>query len=392
MLSSDEFRLQRHMEIWKEQNKLIKRVIILTLIFGFLILTRILVPFNENTQELGKPIIKYKKEKNTLEAQNKIWQRLEDTSNSVQAIVHNQPWEKEKDKLIKKFQTIKPDEDPQKAANTTIGNIAGQIRNDIVTPLKSVFELDPNAAEMLPELSREIGNLESFIDDWETNHINVNWYATLYQKDATMEALTESLNQKMTSFSSLIKRKVDIINKEIDKRNGQIKDLESSIDQANADLERVLDEFFPKWVKVILSLEQMIQLYSLILLVVLLYVFWIIISLSRHYSYIDEKIRINHQAKTDFSTSSIWTFGGKTQSAAILTYILYILFVISIWILFENGLSLLDEWLKVADTDRIFMNTAILQPLKWIGRIVFLVTISAVLLNQRIKFFRRIST
>lgn len=391
MLSSDEFRLQRHMEIWKEQNKLIKRVIILTLIFGFLILTRIIVPFNENTQELTKPIIKYKEDKNTLEAQNKIWKQLEDTFNSVQTIVRERPWEKEKDELIKKFQKIQPDEDPQEFANATIGNIAEQIRNDIIAPLKSVHQKDLNAAEMFPELSIELDNLESFIYRWEIDHIDVNWYATIYRKDETMRELTRSINSKMRSFSALIKRKLDIISKEIDNRNGQIKDIESRIDQANAYLKTVLDEFFPKWVKVILSLEQLIQLYSLILIVVLLYVFWLIIALSRHYSYIGEKIKINHQDKTDFSTSSIWTFGGKTQSAAILTYILYILFIISIWILFENGLSLLDGWLKVADTDKIFMNIAILQALKWIGRIVFLVSIFAVLLNQRIKIFKMMS-
>lgn len=392
MLSSDEFRLQRHMEIWKEQNKLIKRVIILTLIFGFLILTRVLIPFNEN---YPVHLSEYTQEKTTLQAQNKILQQLEDTVKSVQETVDSQPWKEEITKLIKIFEEIVTDrslENPQTAANTTISNIAKQIRKRVVTPLKSDFEeLDSKAAEGLAELSREMGILESDIDNWETNHIDRIWFDTLDRKFMAIRELGEFLNERMTSFSFLIKRETDIINEEIDERNDQIKDLERSIEKANADLESVLDDIFPGWVKVILPLEQIIQLYSLILLVVLLYVFWIIISLSRHYSYISEKIKINHQDKTDFSTSSIWTFGGKTQSAAILTYILYILFVISIWILFEYGLSLLDEWLKVADTDRIFMNTAILQPLKWVGRIVFLVTISAVLLNQRIKFFKMMS-
>lgn len=391
MISSKEFRLQRHMEIWKDQNKLIKRVIILTPIFAFLILTRVLIPFNENSQKYGDPIIKYKEEKATLE----ILKRLVGTLISVQATVNSRPWMKEKNKLIRKFQDINSGvlrEDPQEVANATIQTIAGQVRNQIVNPLKTVFESDPAASEKLPGLSKRIVNLAGFIDNWEKEHINKRWYGTLTEKHRQMIELTLALNEKTRTFSALLKTEVDTSNKEIATGNEQIKATKTNADQANEDLEKVLAEFFPKWVKLIFSLQQMIQLYSVILLTVLLYVFWMIISLSRHYSYIADKININDQDKTDFSTSSIWTLSDKTQSAAILTSILYILFIFSVWILFESGLSLLNKWLKVVDNEKVFMTPVIFQPFKWIGRIVFLVTISAVLLNQRIKFFRRIST
>jgi hypothetical protein len=48
MMNHEEFLFQRHLELWKDQNRLIKRVAILLLLFGFLVLFRVLIPFSQN--------------------------------------------------------------------------------------------------------------------------------------------------------------------------------------------------------------------------------------------------------------------------------------------------------------------------------------------------------
>ena len=56
MPSGSAFRYERHLEIWKDQNKLIKRVVLATLILAFFILIRVLIPLNDETLLVQKKI------------------------------------------------------------------------------------------------------------------------------------------------------------------------------------------------------------------------------------------------------------------------------------------------------------------------------------------------
>ena len=313
MISGDDFRFQRHSEIWKEQNKIIKRVMTLTLLFGFLILIRVLIPFNENEEKYTNIIKNSEDEKISLETQNEFLRQIKSVLLPVQKTIGKQPWMIEKDKLIRTFQEINRSGhrvDSQQVANATISTIAEQVRNEIVNSLKSVIVSNTVAAEKL-ELSKEIDNLREFIDDWERDLKNQQWFSTIVKKDREMTELTRALNTRMSSFSSLLNRKLSGITDEIKKQRNQIKVLETNINEANINLEKVMEELFPKWLKGILSVEQMIQIYPLILLALFLYVFWIAMSLSKHYSYMAARIKLDDQDKADISASSIWTLTNK---------------------------------------------------------------------------------
>ena len=394
MLHGSDFRFQRHLELWKDQNKQIKRVVIGTLIFGFLVLIRVLIPFHDETEHSLKVIRNLTTEKDSLDQINNIYLNLGDSLKIVQQTIQSEPWEMEKENLIRKFAVINREGRPvdaQKVADSTIMSIVKTIQQQIIRPLDKVLENIERQNFDLNELSNQIEDFSQFINQWKKDHIGVRWFGTISEKNQEIFELTQQLNLRTRNLAEVLGQKERSIKHEIQNRKEKIATISQEVAQEKTDLEKVLEDLLPKWLQGIINVEQMIQLYPIFLLILMLYSAWIVFNLSRHYHYFSTQMMTTAQEKTDLALSSIWTITQKAKRDVILTKITYILYIVIIWYFFEYGISIDSHWLKIAALDIPIYNYQILLVITWLSRVVFAAMLIFIIFCRQLTCIRRFS-
>ena len=212
-MDDKEFRLQRHMKMWEEQSKSVKRLIIAGLLFSFLIPTKVLNPFVyifEFSAQVEEQILELQQKQEEIAELNESLVQLQGVLGEVQETIEGQPWMKEKDKLINTLSTIRERSEHggswpeyQEAADATIRRINGQVQEMIIQPLEGVFEKNPEAREAMPKLSRELKNLRVQMERWEEDHVGNRWYETFFMKDEEMRELTGSLQYRLRGMARI---------------------------------------------------------------------------------------------------------------------------------------------------------------------------------------------
>lgn len=391
MISHEEFRFQRHLELWKDQNRNVKRIAALILLFGLLVLFRVLIPFSESSEKFSQIIQSRQEAKADVKSQNELIRQLEEKLALVQQTIRRQPWMAEKDKLVQKFQEMNRTGrggDAQLAANQTIGTIASIVRNKIVDQLGAVLDAHPGAAEKLPDLAEKISSLRRYVDEWETDHLNRQWFSTLVQKDREMRELTGALDDKMRAVSHSLEQTIQSLNQKLKAGEQEIAALTEEIQQANSDLEKVLEQLFPKWMKGIINIQQMTQLFPIVLVVLLGYLAWTGGSLSRHYHYVARQLKLEDEDMTDLSTASLWTLTDQSRPGTMLGMAVYGMIILVVWALFEKGLAILIRWSPMAQEGELLLSPSMVTVVAWTGRLIFIVLLALVVFHRRIASFR----
>jgi gas vesicle protein len=102
-MTDREFRLGRHYELWKEQNKQLSRWALGVLIFAAIVLIKVLAPqvdYTEQTIQLQKQRSEVENKLAAIEAQRQRLAKVGDRLEAVRSIIEDQPWMEEKDRLI----------------------------------------------------------------------------------------------------------------------------------------------------------------------------------------------------------------------------------------------------------------------------------------------------
>lgn len=392
MIHGSEFRFKRHLELWKEQNKQIKRVVIATLIFGFLVLYRVLIPFQVETENTRSIIKKIVSEKDSLEMVNIAFTELKNSLKLVQKNIADRPWENEKDILIQKFWEINQtgrSVNAQKVADTTINNITSIINSEIIQPLEQTIISENAKAIELPELSQQIKEFSQFIKRWQSEHLNVNWFGTISAKNQAIMELTEEINQRTRSLATLLQHKVSFVKAEIKNRNEQIETLSLETINVKKELQNILEDLLPKWLQGIISVEQMVQLYPLFLVLLILYSAWLAYSLSRHYHFVVDQMVLTSKEKADLAISSIWTITCKGKFGQFITRTTYILYILIIWFCFEWGMLIYNNWLSIALDHIIVDSPAFSSIFIWVSRLIFMGLLVFTIFCRHLSYLRR---
>ncbi len=392
MLKGSEFRYERHLEIWKDQNKLIKRVVLATLIFGFLILIRVLIPLNDKTIQIQNQVNNNKDEIKSLEKTNASSLKFKDKLSQVEKFIQDQPWEREKDNLIRTFRNLNRgnrNTDPQGVADASIARIVSDLRTSIIQPLEGIFVEDANAAELFPDIRREIDAFAQFIDDWETDHLGRNWYGTISRKNLEMGLLTRDVNQRTNRLSATLTAKIDRVTREISTRLDQIESLDQNVTDILTGLEATLEEILPNWLQGVFKVRHMVQLYPFMLLIMVLYTVWLSYSIARHYNFVKRHIDLKKEDMTDIATASIWTLTLKGRIGFMLTSLTYGLFFILVWILFEEGWEIFDQWATVADSSMLLFDLSYKRYGIWAGRILLALLLLGYVFYRQIPVFNK---
>jgi hypothetical protein len=395
----NEFYMDRHFKLWEENNKQINRVVFLTVVLSLALFIKVLIPFVDFSED-KKPVIQksgaLKVEKEIANEKIDIIKNTATVLEDVNKFIDLQPWQKEKKDLIKRYKDMResPSADSytreryQQEANDTINRIAELLQKNILQPLQQSTVGIMSDPDNRDALVREVDSLEQFIADWKNEYINKNWYRTIDRKDITMYQLTESLNQRLGAFSDVVKRELMTVNTAMLAADKELKTLNAKIEMEADKLQLLDDELqkiLPEWLRGLIRIEQVIQLLPATLLVAAVFVVGPGVSLTRHYEIYSSGKKFTREITEDPGMSTTWTLIYSGLTGTIMTKTAYTVFIILSWLLFEESMTLLLEWLSIDASTAWISSHGFWAAFLWLSRAVFVLLLAYIFIILKSK-------
>jgi len=105
-----------------------------------------------------------------------------------------------------------------------------------------------------------------------------------------------------------------------------------------------MQQIMPEWLRGLISVEQMVQLYPLIMMGLVLYTVGNGLSLTRHYLVIAQERGWSFEEASDPAYSSLWTLSYRGLTATLFTVVTYLGLIIAFWFFYEQGSDLYLGW------------------------------------------------
>ena len=382
----EEYRLERHLKLWEVNNKMIARVVFLTVVLSLSLIVKVLSPFViESAQKRPhvETIDRLEVGKKVIDQKIVLIKQMEEELKGVGLVISEKPWEAEKRKLIANYREMNsysssrnysPD-DYQKEGNQTISTIGEMLRGQIIQPLVAITDKAESSSLGLSRLSDVVGELDNFDKQWKRQYIDVNWYETINSKNETMRVLTRDIGERFDQISGVVSAGLENLKQARVKVDGELVELNNQIQQekgALESIEKALEEILPKWLHGLVAIHQVIQLLPQALLCVALYVMFTGSALTRHFQIYAEGKAFSATLKSEPAMSTVWTLVPRGRYGTVLTVAAYVLFFMFAWALFEKALSLLLEWIAIDPFQAWIAVESPWLAFLWLGRLVFL--------------------
>ena len=216
------YRLDRHFKLWEENNKLLKRVVFVTLVISIALIVKVLNPFVAFSGD-KKPVLQridvLKSERAAVNERLLTIEKTEQALTGINRYISSQPWRKEKEDLIERYRNLRVSPPPegidpgryQQEADDTISRIGRELHEKIIEPLQLSTQVTRERRSDLDRLNAEIESLSRFIGEWQDEHKGVNWYRTLDMKEMMVMGLTKDLTARLNDFTRFVKQEQDIV-------------------------------------------------------------------------------------------------------------------------------------------------------------------------------------
>lgn len=370
------------MRLWEEQDKLLKRTMVVAILLGLLLPVKVFKPMTKVSQKTENELKELRastEKREQIERLERALDDMENTFNTVQLTLEREPWNEEKERLIRTYRVMRSDrtrvasrEEIQGEADKTIRTIGGMVTERIIHPLEGSLPPDPDIKEAFQAFSEYLTTLNRDIEQWETEHVGMVWYSTIDDKSEAMDELTVSLRDRLRDLPGLLQeeqRKIDEQREKLTIHTAALEEEISEIESNLDDLEREMQQILPGWLRGIVGISEMIQIFPALLLVLTLYVFWLAISLTRHYNIVAGEISLTPEDKRDPSTSSTWTLTNRGKIGTLITVAGYLAFTIIMWSGFEWGHRLLNSW--ITDDNSAWYGSLVgTDGFLWFGRLM----------------------
>ena len=172
---------ERHIRLWEEQSRLVKRTVFGGLLFSSLLLINVLQPYSEHldqTGDISAEIIKFERQTALIADSLSALTKLEQTFSSVQNYISQKPWNAEINKLRRKLSDLNSSgqgnwSNYQHEADATINTMASLANQDVVVPLEKILANESLSQNLSPALVQDIKALPKQIDEWKvTTQVN----------------------------------------------------------------------------------------------------------------------------------------------------------------------------------------------------------------------------
>lgn len=374
------YRLERHLKLWEENNKLIKRVVFLSVAIAVALIVKVLTPFVEVSGEEGPArdrVEDLKKSKRRVNTRLETIENTEAALKDVREFIAKQPWQQNKRDLIQRYRQMRTGhgrDDYQREADETVNAISQMLRENIITRLRrGAGNADARDTDG-GRLDAQINELDQFREGWKAKFTGRRWYATLNEKELTMTDLSRELDNRLTSFSDFVARELATIrrtrkavNEELASLNSKISTEQDKLDQIERDLEDIL----PEWLRGLVRTNQVIQLMPLLLLGIAAYVLGLGVILTRHFRHYVTGKQFEDALVTDPAMSSTWTLVPRGPIGTTQTLLAYTAFFAVSWYMLEESTSLVQAWLKIDPAAAWIQTSSAWEGFVWFSRIVF---------------------
>jgi hypothetical protein len=331
-------RLRRHAQLWESGTASARRGAIAGLIFAILILLRVVEPYHlvEREGELetadlvveAAMLLKQQEQLATIEA---ALQEIEDE-------LEQEPWNVEKNKLIKFFEDGGSDEIavPQKIANETINNIVTLVESRVIKRLRKAMA----EAETSERLADYPGRIQSALDKWKNDNLgNTQWYFTLASKNETIRGMSEVLSAlKIEALAAVNESRSSLQGKKerIDRREAEVKE-ELAI--ATEGIKDDLDEILPSWAQDSVGVKSMIVFYPWILVAFAANLVWRALIAARHFHGMADEEQWTAAERSDPLLSSPWTLTWRGVTGTAVTVVNYFAVVLVLWFCLSRAVN-----------------------------------------------------
>jgi len=457
-MAERDFRLERHYEQWKDQNRQMSRWAFGTLIFATVILLKVLTPytgFSDRVATQEAELRKVNADLKVIEEDRQALAKINERLEAVGVTIERQPWTAEKERLIVSLRelnqahnrlagstpgqildamreeslpgpapigqqipplsrpihplvqaatTLRLDADRIRAAGSA-GNfpqlvgeqtqrrvqeeaddkarrIFDRVNEDFIQPLERLLREDPEAGKVFPAMAPMLARTRADMDQWVRQHLGKRiWYETIQQKDQELSELTAFLRQRQEAFAGLVREQQKALEpkvKALAERQQTVQAQEAGIRKALAELNDKMQKLLPDWLRDLLSPEEMLQLYPLVLLGLVAVMGFKVGLIRHHYLVVREGKMIADVALRDGAVSSVWTliYRGPLGTAA--TCAMYLGGIAMLWWLFERGSSLAAYWLAGKSSAAWAAAERWLPVVHWLGRVMFVTSAAGI--------------
>ncbi|MBU1053650.1 MAG: hypothetical protein KKC46_07455 [Proteobacteria bacterium] len=378
---SKEFQIERHKKLLEEKTRQAKRVVFGGLLFGIFILVNVLAPYINDLKEINKVELEIKKYNSEIWEIEKTLQPLNELSkilDNIQKLVAKRPWDVETKKLINKFREMNVRggvnwNDYQAEADATINSVAAIVNYGAIEPLNKFLLNSPSSKNLIPELVAELKTLPETVDTWVSENKGKRWYLTIEMKTAQIERLSNTLGNKLRLISRTINREKPNLAKRQKNIEASIEKLRNNPEYRNKEerLEKLrsqMEKILPAWLKGMISIEQMVQIFPFIIVILTAYVLIIASGIASHYRFLARELNFGEEGYSDPSFSSLWTLIYRGRFGTLVTVSVYIIFILIMWFFFESGREILAGWLEIEKA--WFINTVNLSVIVWLSRML----------------------
>ncbi len=356
---TEEFQIERHTKLWEDKTKHVKRIVFSGLLFGGVILVNVLTPYSEDIgarAKLQQEIDLLRSQAKEVEASLAPLDDLTEELAQVKATITAKPWNARIENLKQRYRHINAQggadwDTYQREADATVDSVAAQVKKSVLTPLAR-FTTDSIAAQAeISDLAQQMAALPGALDSWVNKNMGRRWYRTIESKEAEINDLTYDLNRRLRSFDNAVngaiqdlQRKKRDLRKQIERLQNSpaIRDKEKKLAALRAEMEKIL----PEWIKGMVSVEQMVQLFPFIVVLLAGYALFTGKSVASHYHFLAKKLGFASAGREDASYSSIWTFTWRGAKGTLLTVGTYSFFILVMWLFYEVGVGVLQKWLE----------------------------------------------
>lgn len=356
---ADDYRLSRHVQIWDQQNKTMKRVALAALVFSSFMLVNILRPYSEDFEESREKrdsIVETKRNMQQTKESLRQVRDFEEVVSDTRATVERAPWQSHKVELIDSFRRMQadqpgPQEEYQQLADQAVRNIAKDVRQAML-PLQDAANANSGLRMDIPDIQVATNEVVRSIDNWEESTLGKRWYGTIPEKDYELRILNRNVEGELQSVAGRVTNSIDTLSAEIQVAQEELAEEYRLLEQEDEQKSKVLEELeeemqsvLPRWVRGLIGVEDMVQLFPFIVLGIAFYLLFSAIKLTGNYKWIAARRNWSPQEQNDPLYSSSWTLIYRGPLGTATTGGLYVIVFALSWFFAREGGNILLEWI-----------------------------------------------
>lgn len=356
---ADDYRLSRHVQIWDQQNKTMKRVAVAGLVFASFMLVNILRPYSADFEESRDQRESIVETRLNMDQANERLRRVQDFEKVVsdtRATVDRAPWQSHKVELIDTFARMQtgrpaPPTEYQRLADRTVQNVAADARQALL-PLQNAVKADPKLRADIPDIEAKTDEAIQSIGQWERSTLGTRWYGTIQAKDEQFRGLETSVENELQSVARQVTNSIDKLSSDIEVAEEQllteVDSLEQEVEQKSValeELEKKMQSVLPEWIRGLVGVEDMVQLFPFIVLGIALFLFYEATKLTGNYKWIAARRNWSPQEQNDPMYSSPWTLTYRGRLGTATTVGMFVVVFTLSWVFAGKGGDILLDWI-----------------------------------------------